>query len=253
MGRERLEIEFGRHAGWIVEAIEALDLDAIPAACRGTGDPKLFEQLADAIGAKRDSFVLDVGCGIGGPGAWLTRERGSAVIGIDVMETSVRGSRRLFPQVGSVVATTRSLPFRASTFDAALAMGVIETITHKSEALTELARVLTPNARLAAYTFVSATGNIDDAPMADRFEPLQDVVDEFERGGFRIVSADPSRLARPPADWRRSQEAAREHARQLHRDDPAYEAVEREQDKFARLAKSGAIQAWVIVGAKEAA
>jgi cyclopropane fatty-acyl-phospholipid synthase-like methyltransferase len=251
MGRERLEIEFGRHAGWIVEAIEALALDAIPAACRGTGDPNLLEQLADAIGAQRGNFVLDVGCGIGGPGAWLTRERGAAVLGIDVMEAPVRGLRRLFPQVGSLVATTRSLPFRDSAFDAALAMGVIETITHKSEALTELARVLAPNARLAAYTFVSASGGIEDAPMADRFEPLQDVVDEFERGGFRIVSADASRLSQPPADWRRSQEKAREHARRLHRDDPAYETVERELDKFARLARSGAIQPWVIVGAKE--
>jgi SAM-dependent methyltransferase len=253
MGRERLEIEFGRHAGWIVGAIETLGLAAMPAACRGAGDPSLFEQLADAMGAGPDSLVLDVGCGIGGPSAWLARERGYEVVGIDVMEEPVRGLQRLFPQLSPVVATSRALPFRDATFDAAWAIGVIETIEHKCEALTELARVLAPGARLAAYTFVWTSGRLEDAPMADRFEPIDVVVGEFERGGLRIVGAEPSRLARPPTDWRAAQDAAQAHARRLHRDDPAYEAVERELGKFGRLAKSGAIQAWVIVGAKEKA
>ncbi|HZK51821.1 MAG TPA: class I SAM-dependent methyltransferase [Actinomycetota bacterium] len=152
MGRERLEIEFGRHAGWIVEAIEAHGLDAIPAACRGAGDPNLFGLLADAMGAKPGTLVLDVGCGIGGPGAWLASERRCDVVGIDVMEEPVRGLKRLFPQLSAVVASSRWLPFRNATFDATWAIGVIETIAHKNEALKEVARVLVPDGRLAAYT-----------------------------------------------------------------------------------------------------
>jgi cyclopropane fatty-acyl-phospholipid synthase-like methyltransferase len=213
----------------------------------------LFEQLADAMEARPGSLVLDVGCGIGGPGAWLARERRCEVVGIDVMEEPVHGLQRLFPRLSSVVATSRSLPFGGETFDAAWAIGVLETIAHKSEALAELDRVLAPGGRLAAYTFVSASDVIEDAPMADRFQPLDEVVEEFERGGFRIVSADRSRLARPPADWRSAQNTAQAHASLLHRDDPAHETVQRELGKFGQLAKSGAIQAWVIVGAKEAA
>jgi cyclopropane fatty-acyl-phospholipid synthase-like methyltransferase len=251
MGRERLEIEFGHHAGWIVEAIEALDLDAMPAACRGTGDPTLFELLADAMGARPGALVLDVGCGIGGPGAWLATERGCEVVGIDVLEEPVRGLRRLFPQLTTVVATSRSLPFRNATFDATWAIGALETIAHKTEALKELARVLISEGRLAAYTFVSAANGIDDAPMADRFQPLDALVEDFERGGFRVLTVDPSTLARPPATWREAQNSAQAYASRLHRDDPAREAVDRELHKFARLHTSGKIQAWVIVGAKE--
>lgn len=251
MGRERLEIEFGRHAGWIAEAIEAHGLDAIPAACRGAGDPALFGLLADAMGARPDSLVLDVGCGIGGPGAWLASERRCDVVGIDVMEEPVRGLRRLFPQSQAVVATSRSLPFRNETFDATWAIGVIETIGHKSEALMELSRVLVPEGRLAAYTFVSTGTTIDDAPMADRFQPLDALVGDFERGGFRILNAEPSMLARPPAAWREAQASAQAHANRLHQDDPVNETVDWERRKFARLHTSGEIQAWVIVGAKE--
>lgn len=250
MGRERLEIEFGRHAGWMVEAIEALGLDAMPAACRGTGDPHLFGLLADAIKARRGALVLDVGCGIGGPGAWLATERGCEVVGIDVMEEAVRGSKRLFPQLSTVVATSRSLPFRNETFDATWAVGVIETIAHKSEALKELARVLVPEGRLAAYTFVSAATKVDDAPVADRFKPLDTLIEDFERGGFRILTAEPSGLARPPANWRKTQETARAHANRLHRRDSAYEAVDRELHKISRLCTSGEIEAWMIVGVK---
>lgn len=251
MGRERLEVEFGRHAGWIVEAIEAHDLDAIPAACRGAGDPTLFGLLADAMGARPGALVLDVGCGIGGPGAWLASERGCDVVGIDVMEEPVRGLKRLFPRLRTVVATSRSLPFRNATFDATWAIGVIETIAHKSEALKELSRVLVPEGRLAAYTFASAGGRIDDAPMADRFQPLDELVEDFELGGFRILKVEPTALARPPVAWRKAQDSAEVHANRLHRDDPAHETIGRERQKFARLSTSGEIQPWVIIGVKE--
>lgn len=251
MGRERLEIEFGRHAGWIVEAIEAHGLDAIPAACRGAGDPTLFGLLADAMGARPGALVLDVGCGIGGPGAWLASERGCEVVGIDVMEEPVRGLKRLFPGVCTAVATSRSLPFRNASFDATWAIGVIETIARKGEALRELARVLVPEGRLAAYTFVSAASTIDDAPMADRFQPLDELIEDFQRGGFRIVKAELSTRGRPPDTWREAQDSAQAHANRLHRDDPAHESVRRELRKFTRLYTSGEIQPWVIIGAKE--
>ncbi|MGH2826570.1 MAG: class I SAM-dependent methyltransferase [Actinomycetota bacterium] len=251
MGRERLEIEFGRHAGWMVEAIEALGLDAVPAACRGAGNPHLFGLLADAMGVRPGALVLDVGCGIGGPGAWLATERGCDVVGIDVMEEPVRGLKRLFPQFRSIVGTSRSLPFPSATFDATWAIGVLETIEHKGEALSELSRVLVPGGRLAAYTFVAAAAGVDDAPMADRFQSLDALVGEFERGGFRVLSADPSSPAGPPATWREIQGAARAFADRLHNDDPAYEAVAREMKKFTRLYTSGAIEAWVVVGERE--
>lgn len=250
MGRERLEIEFGRHAGWIAEAIEAHGLDAIPAACRGAGDPNLFGILADAMGAGPDTLVLDVGCGIGGPGAWLAAERRCEVVSIDVMEEPVRALKRLFPRLRTVVATSRSLPFPDATFDATWAIGVIETIEHKSEALSELARVLVPDGRLASYTFVSAA-TIDDAPMADRFQPVDELLGDFELGGFHILHAERSAVARPPAAWREAQASAELHASRLHRDDPAHEAIEQERQRFTRLYKSGEIQPWIIIGAKE--
>lgn len=70
----RLETEFGYYISWVVDAIEDLQLqDRIPVACRGTGDVALLEHLGSLLDPAPGSVVLDVGCGMGGPAAWLMR------------------------------------------------------------------------------------------------------------------------------------------------------------------------------------
>ena len=60
-GRERLEDEFGRYATWVAEAVEGLRIDdPVPAACRGTGDPRLLERLTKMVGARPGMRFLDV-------------------------------------------------------------------------------------------------------------------------------------------------------------------------------------------------
>src|SRR5216117_2599784 len=103
MGRERLEAEFGRYATWVAEAVDGLDIaDPIPAACRGTGDPLLLERLARSIAVRPGMRFLDVGCGLGGPAAWLNRACGCLVVGVDVMELAVHGLRRMFSDLPAV-------------------------------------------------------------------------------------------------------------------------------------------------------
>lgn len=251
MGRERLEIEFGSYSEWLADAIAELRIDPIPASCRGTGNPALFERMAEAVGARSGMRVLDVGCGIGGPGAWLASTHDCVVIGVDVMEAGIRGLKRIFPASPAFVAGLEALPFRAATFDGAWALGVIETIPDKAGALAEVARVLVPGASMAIYSFVAPEPIVTELPLADYFEDPDAMVGCFAGTGLRVARAGPVGLPRVPTEWRASREKARTEVRRSHAQDPRIGRVDRERDKIERLVKARRIVAWEFVCRKE--
>jgi SAM-dependent methyltransferase len=248
LSQDRLEIEFGKYARWLADAIERLDpADRIPAACRGTADPDLFALMADAIGARPGMRVLDIGCGLGGPGAWLERERGCSVIGVDIMEASVRGLTAVFPTLSALAADSSHLPFRDRSFHSVWALGVLETIENKRATLAETARVLVPGGRAAVFSFV-ANGTLDSVPLANRFVAAEDLLNEARAAGLAVSSARPlpGRPDTPPS-WRPSVALVREEIARMHSNDPSFEAVAGELGKIGRLCSSGDVEAWQIV------
>jgi SAM-dependent methyltransferase len=250
MGRERLEVEFGEYSQWLADAIQAAGVEPVQGACRGTGNPWLFDRLADAVGASEGTRVLDLGCGIGGPGAWLA-ERGCRVIGVDVMEAGVRGLRQLFPGSLALVARLRALPFRDGHFEAAWALGVIETVDDKLGALTEIMRVLATGGRFAIYSFVATNPALRDAPAADRFEPAESVQAVLTTAGFEVVEAGPTNdLPGAPEAWTESLKKVRGEVARAHRGDGRFDTVEAEMAKIRRLVKDREIQPWMFVARK---
>ncbi|MGH2748649.1 MAG: class I SAM-dependent methyltransferase [Actinomycetota bacterium] len=251
MGRERLEIEFGHYSEWLVDAAVALAVDdRVPVACRGTGDPGLFARLAAGLKLTGGEKVLDVGCGIGGPMAWLARERAVDVVGVDVMEPTVKGLGRLFPSLSAVVATSRALPFRTGVFDAAWIIGALEMIGHKREALAEISRVLAPGGRLAVYTLV-ASCRVSDSPRADRFEEPDHLLQEMRGAGFEVARAGGSALPSPPERWTELSEAVHEEVGRVHSADPGLALVRGELVKLGRLLREKTIFPWEFILHKE--
>lgn len=251
MGRERLQIEFGHYSEWLVDAAVALAIeDRVPVACRGTGDPALFARLAADLELKGGEKVLDVGCGMGGPMAWLARERAVDVIGVDVMEPTVKGLGRLFPSLSAVVATSRALPFRTGEFDAAWMIGALEMIGHKRDALAEIRRVLTPDGRLAVYTLV-ASCRISESPLADRFEEPDQLLQEMRAAGFEVERARDSALPSPPERWNELSEAVHQEVGRVHSADPGLALVRGELVKLGRLLREKTVFPWEFVLRKE--
>ena len=246
MSQDVLRLEFGRYTEWILEAVEAVAVpDLVAVACRGTADRALFEDLADAVTARPGLRVLDVGCGMGGPAAWLRRTRGCEVVGIDLMEQSVRAARMLFGEPLSLVASTYSLPFRDRSFGAVWAVGVLEMIENKAGALREAARVLEPGGRAALYSFTTASTALDDPPASDHFVSAHEVRSIASDAGLGVVRAEPAALARPPDDaWRQARVAVADEVRRRHGADPDFELVKAELDRFGRLRSSGAVTPW---------
>lgn len=98
--------------------------------------------------------LVDVGCGHGGPGLWVTAVTGARLIGIDPDEAALAAARRRAGQAGMAGQAS----FRQGTFsDTGLASGSAQAVMSidallfapsKPAAAAELARILTPGGRL---------------------------------------------------------------------------------------------------------
>jgi ubiquinone/menaquinone biosynthesis C-methylase UbiE len=240
MRPEALDAEFGWYTERLAEAIVDLaPTDPIPPACRGTGNPALLSYLADGIQAKPGMTVLDLGVGLGGPAAWLSRERRCRVVGVDVMEPGLRGLKRLFPSVGGVTGEMHSLPFRPASFDAAWCLGVIEMVDNKARAFDEAARVLKLGGRLAIYDFVA----VDDQEHVREFETEMKLVDLFERSAFRVVNhGELPHLAEIPEGWARSVLEVRNEVTKRHSGDARFQDADENLSHFIDLRTSGRIR-----------
>jgi SAM-dependent methyltransferase len=111
---------------------------------------------ADANFAK-DTKLLDIGSGLGGPARYFADARGADVTGIDLTEDYVAlaselsertglGGRTRFRQ-GSALA----LPFEDGAFGGAYLIHVAMNIADKAKLFSEVRRVLQPGATFALY------------------------------------------------------------------------------------------------------
>lgn len=254
MGRERFEAEFGCYSEWLADACAALGLDPVPAVSRGTGRPALLELAAAPLEAGPGKMVLDLGCGLGGPAAWLARTTGAEVVGVDVMMQSVVGLRRLVPGLHAAVASMRALPIADGSCDGAWSLGVLEMVADKPTAIREVWRVLRPGGRFVIYDFVLIGASPAHIPQADRFSAPDDTVSDLEQAGFAIhESAALPPLSATPPEWVAARDAVRNEVRRRYGHDDRFKVVEQELEAFRALVGNGVIDEWMFVASKEAA
>jgi SAM-dependent methyltransferase len=122
--------------------------------------------------------IVDLGCGRGGPGLWVARETGAALVGVDFSSVAVEqaGERprefgladRARFQVGDFCAS--GLP--SATFDGAMSVDVLWAVPDKPAALREAWRILRPGARLVFTTWDFGRLPTDGPPQVADHRPL---------------------------------------------------------------------------------
>jgi ubiquinone/menaquinone biosynthesis C-methylase UbiE len=110
-----------------------------------------LEVVFHIVGELTGRRLLDVGCGDGTYAIEAAR-RGAVATGVDTSKAMILAAPRRAADHGVdvdlLLGDTQALPFEDEAFDVAIAITVLCLIPHPSDAVEEMARVLTPGRRL---------------------------------------------------------------------------------------------------------
>jgi arsenite methyltransferase len=108
------------------------------------------QELAGLCHVDRDSYVLDVGCGVGVTPCFLAQRYGCRAVGVDIRPKMVERSEErarcegVADRVEFRVADAQDLPFEAGLFDAVITESVTSFPEDKQRAVDEYVRVTRP-------------------------------------------------------------------------------------------------------------
>ena len=154
---------------------------------------------AERIALTRDSRVLDVGCGTGGPARYLAHRYGCRVDGIDLTPELIEAGQVLTKRCGLAdlvklqVGDALDLPYPDQAFDVVWCQNVTMNIADKGRFLESVHRVLKPGGLLTSTEFSVGPGGdiVFPVPWAydasiNFLDPEADMRAQFEAAGFRI-------------------------------------------------------------------
>jgi SAM-dependent methyltransferase len=105
--------------------------------------------LAAQAGIGPGVTVLDLCCGIAGPGRFLTRELGCAYLGVDASTSAVAIARERAGDLPCRFATAQIPPLPAGSFDVVLLLETMLAFEDKDALVREIAASLRPGGRFA--------------------------------------------------------------------------------------------------------
>jgi ubiquinone/menaquinone biosynthesis C-methylase UbiE len=114
------------------------------------GSLEATQALIELCHIGKDSYVLDVGCGVGATPCWLAKNIGCRVMGVDIKEKMVERAREraerehVTGRVEFRVADAQDLPFEDNLFDTVITESVTAFPKDKQKAVDEYARVTRP-------------------------------------------------------------------------------------------------------------
>jgi SAM-dependent methyltransferase len=105
--------------------------------------------LARRAGIASGASVLDLCCGVGGPGRLITRELGCTYLGVDSSSSAVEIARRRAADIPCRFEVSRIPPIPAGPFDVVLLLETMLAFPEKEALLREISRALEPGGRFA--------------------------------------------------------------------------------------------------------
>jgi len=148
--------------------------------------------LAVRAGIGRGVSVLDLCCGVAGPGRFLTGELGCTYLGVDASASAIAIARERAGELPCRFAVAQVPPLPAGSFDVVLLLETMLAFEDKDALVREIAAALAPGARFA---FTLEEGSrltaAERAAMPDAdtvwLIPLDELAASLERAGLVVT------------------------------------------------------------------
>jgi rhodanese-related sulfurtransferase/SAM-dependent methyltransferase len=161
--------------------------------------------LAVAAGVGPGATVLDLCCGVAGPGRLLMRELGCVYLGVDASASAVAIARERARDLPCRFGIAHAPPLPAGVFDVVILLETMLAFEDKNALVREIAAALRPRGRFA-FTLEEGppltTAERAAMPDADTvwLTPLDEMVSSLERAGLVVTwEQDQSRAHRAMA------------------------------------------------------
>jgi SAM-dependent methyltransferase len=159
--------------------------------------------LADQAGIAAGTSVLDLCCGIAGPGRFITRELGCTYLGVDYSFSAIDLARQRAGHLACQFEVSRIPPIPSGPFEVVLLLETMLAFPEKAELLQEISGALAAGGRFA-FTLEEGLPLTESEratmPDADTvwLTPLAEMLGYLERAGL---------VVRFQEDWSRSHAA----------------------------------------------
>jgi SAM-dependent methyltransferase len=150
-----------------------------------------IRDLAEQAGVADGVSVLDLCCGIAGPGRFITRGLGGSYLGVDSSPSAVEIARERAGDLPCRFEVTRIPPVPPGPFDVVLLFETVLAFPDKESLLEEISRALRPGGRFA-FTLEEGlpltVAERERMPDADTvwLTPLPEMLTYLERVGLRV-------------------------------------------------------------------
>jgi SAM-dependent methyltransferase len=137
-----------------------------------------LQVIAAALAVGSGDLLVDIGCGRGGPGLWVTATTGARYVGVDIAVSALDAVARraeslgLGARVRTIEGSFDSLPLDDGEADAVMSVDSLLFAPDKPAAAAEMARVLRPGGRLVATTWDYHAQPVGRPPQVSDHRPL---------------------------------------------------------------------------------
>jgi sarcosine/dimethylglycine N-methyltransferase len=151
--------------------------------------------LAVRAGVSRGVSVLDLCCGVAGPGRFITSELGCEYLGVDASSSAIDIARARAADLACRFEVAQVPPIPSGPFDAVLLLETVLAFPDKETLLREIAAVLKIGGRLA-FTLEEGRpltrAERQRMPDADTvwLMPLPEMLSSLDRAGLRVLWQD---------------------------------------------------------------